>query len=381
MRVDNYAVAMNAQYYNLQLQQTEASVSSSTENFTNNKSKEVQALKTSSLENKKALDELSRELSKAVLKNINNQSQRLVGDRVEISSTYMESQALNFQVQASVYAKGKEIEISLDVSLSRSFLKQTNITLDLKAQLQDPLVISLDGTMPSLSSKTFSFDIDSDGKSDQISQLNANSAFLALDKNQNGKIDNGNELFGTKSGDGFKDLSIYDDDKNGWIDENDAIFDKLQIWQKDGDKSKLIALGEVGIGAIFLGNTTTPFSLKSGTNALLGEIKSSGFFLYENGLAGVISQVDLVVNPQTKEDLEKVGEIQKGISSLNLEELYKKFDIKEESGGDKRLEKLQKLLKTLEDKLLKASDEEKPTLQAQIGAVFTQMMSLVSQMK
>ena len=381
MRVDNYAVSMNAQYYNLQLQQTEASVSSSTENFTNNKSKEVQALKTSSLENKKALDELSRELSKAVLKNINNQSQRLVGDRVEISSTYMESQALNFQVQASVYAKGKEIEISLDVSLSRSFLKQTNITLDLKAQLQDPLVISLDGTMPSLSSKTFSFDIDSDGKSDQISQLNANSAFLALDKNQNGKIDNGNELFGTKSGDGFKDLSIYDDDKNGWIDENDAIFDKLQIWQKDGDKSKLIALGEVGIGAIFLGNTTTPFSLKSGTNALLGEIKSSGFFLYENGLAGVISQVDLVVNPQTKEDLEKVGEIQKGISSLNLEELYKKFDIKEESGGDKRLEKLQKLLKTLEDKLLKASDEEKPTLQAQIGAVFTQMMSLVSQMK
>lgn len=42
---------------------------------------------------------------------------------------------------------------------------------------------------------------------------------LSLDQNGNGEIDNGTELFGTKSGDGFADLARYDLDYNGWIDE------------------------------------------------------------------------------------------------------------------------------------------------------------------
>jgi len=62
-------------------------------------------------------------------------------------------------------------------------------------KLKDPLVLSFDGQMPTLSTKTFSFDIDSDGKSDQISQLNAGNGFLALDRNNNKKIDDGSELF------------------------------------------------------------------------------------------------------------------------------------------------------------------------------------------
>ncbi len=40
------------------------------------------------------------------------------------------------------------------------------------------------------------------------------------------KINDGSELFGTSSGDGFKDLATYDEDENGWIDENDSIFSK-----------------------------------------------------------------------------------------------------------------------------------------------------------
>jgi hypothetical protein len=380
MRVGNYAVAMNAQYFNLQMESTEASVSTNEREFANNTSSvEKSNIDTDTQNN--AYDELSSKLAESILKNIDAQSRKIVGDKVEISTSYMEAQALNFQTSAYVQADGKEIELSLNVSLSRSFVEQTTITRDIGANgvLTDPLVISLNGQMPTLSSDSFSFDIDSDGKSDQISQLNSNSGFLALDKNQNGKIDNGSELFGTKSGNGFRDLSKYDTDKNGWIDENDPIFDKLQIWQTDGDKSKLIGLGEVGIGAIFLGNTQTPFSLKSNSNELLGEIRSSGFFLYENGSAGIVSQVDLVVTPQTKENLEKVEEIQKGISSLDLQKLYKNDETKD-NDDDKRLEKLQKVLKALEDKLAKASDEEKPSLQAQIGAIFTQMMSIISEM-
>lgn len=55
------------------------------------------------------------------------------------------------------------------------------------------------------------------------------SGFLALDRNQNGVVDDGSELFGTQSGDGFAHLALYDQDSNGWIDANDPVFDKLRI--------------------------------------------------------------------------------------------------------------------------------------------------------
>ncbi|MEA3371980.1 MAG: hypothetical protein U9Q40_11630, partial [Campylobacterota bacterium] len=321
------------------------------------------------------------ELSMALLKNIANETQEIVDDRVEISSIYMESQALNYSVKAHVQADNREIELSLDVSLSRSFVEKTSISIEMSKYLKDPLVISLDGMMPTLSSKTFSFDIDSDGKSDQISQLNAASGFLALDKNSNGIIDNGSELFGTASGDGFRDLSKYDDDKNGWIDENDAIFNKLRVWQKSEGKDELIALGEVGIGALFLGSTSTPFTLKSDSNELLAEIRESGFFLFESAKAGVISQIDLAVSPATKDSLIQVDDLQKDISIHISQDAYKESQVDSDKSGDsdKRMKELQSKIKELEGKLRQADEADKPAIQAQIGEVFSQMMAILEE--
>ena len=378
MKIDNYSVAMSTQYYNVEFRESEAKISNTTENFSNSSSEVANVLVDSSTSNA-ASNELSKQLSMALLKNIANETQEIKGDRIEISSVYMEAQALNYSLQAYIQADGKEIELSLDVSLSRSFIQKTSISIEMSNYLKDPLVISLDGTMPTLSSKTFSFDIDSDGKSDQISQLNATSGFLVLDKNSNGVIDNGSELFGTKSGDGFADLSRYDDDQNGWIDENDAIFNKLRIWKKSEGKDELIALGEVGVGALFLGNTATPFSLKSNSNELLAEIKKSGFFLFENGKAGIISQVDLAVSSKTKDSLIKIDDLQKKATSLHLDAIYKQNSDENETNSDKRIEQLQKQLKNLESKLVKAKEEDKPSLQAQIGVVFSQMMAILAE--
>ena len=377
MKIDNYSVAMNAQYYNVEFRETEASLSNITQNFTKEEPKEATKIELTLAQTQDVNRQLSQKLSKALLKNISNASQRLVGDRVELSSTYMESQSLNFSLSAFIQAEGKEIEVALDVSLSRSFVQKMSITMSLQGPLKDPLIISLDGTMPTLSSNSFSFDIDSDGKSDQISQLSSGNGFLVLDKNKNGIIDNGSELFGTKSGDGFTDLSKYDEDKNGWIDENDAIFDKLQIWQKTESEDKLIGLGEVGIGAIFLGNTETPFSLKSETNQLLGEIKKSSFVLFESGKAGVISQLDLAVENKTKESLSTVESIQKDISSLNLTKLYKSEDEGSVDTTDGKMQKIQAQIKALESDLRGAKESDKPGIQARIGVLFAQMMSLL----
>ena len=62
------------------------------------------------------------------------------------------------------------------------------------AELMDPLVINLSGQNADVSDETFTFDIDSDGKEDNISLLAKNCGFLALDLNGDGKINNGSEL-------------------------------------------------------------------------------------------------------------------------------------------------------------------------------------------
>jgi hypothetical protein len=57
----------------------------------------------------------------------------------------------------------------------------------------------------------------------------------------------------------------------------------------------LVALGQRGVGAIYLGHVTSPFALKDSQNALLGQIRNSGVFVRENGAAGTIQQIDLTV--------------------------------------------------------------------------------------
>ncbi len=378
MKIDNYSVAMNSQYYNLTQDYTDVEVSHEVENFNSKESLDIQKVELS-LENSSSDDsDLSVALSKAILKSISDDENRSIRDRVELTQVYTEDQALNFEVKAYVQTDSREIELSLDISLSRSFTQKTNITLESLRALKDPLVLSFNGTMPSLSSKTFSFDIDSDGESDQVSQLNTGSAFLVLDKNSNGFIDDGSELFGTKSGDGFRDLQKYDEDKNGWIDENDAIFDKLQVWKKSDTQDELIGIGQVGIGAIFLGNANTPFSLKTDANESLGEIRSSGFFLYENGTAGVISQIDMAVTSDTKNALGDLEGIQKELAPFKLESLYEE-QTNSSDKQDTKMDKLQKQIKQLESKLVNAEDDQRVVIQAEIGALFAQVMALLEQ--
>lgn len=210
---------------------------------------------------------------------------------------YFEAEQTDFATEGKVVtASGKEITFQVEVSMSRSFYEETASFLDMSAvKLTDPLVINLDTETASVSDQKFYFDLDADGHAEQISRLNAGSGFLALDKNGDGVINDGSELFGTASGNGFADLAKYDQDGNGWIDEADEIFDKLLIWQKDENgKDVLRGLGAAGVGAIYLGNVNTEFSLNSQvdnkTNAM---VRQTGMFLYENGAAGTVQQIDL----------------------------------------------------------------------------------------
>lgn len=212
-----------------------------------------------------------------------------------VKTYYSEKEETSFQADGVVRTgDGREIHFQMEVGMSRSFQSYMEEKHDVPT-FTDPLVISLNGEIPSLSDQKFMFDLDGDHNLDCISMLETGSGFLALDRNGDGVINDGSELFGTKSGDGFRDLSQYDEDGNGWIDENDSIFEKLMIWTKDENGNDLLyGLKEAGVGALCLQKAETDFALKSvKNNALNGQIRSTGIFLYENGNAGIMQHLDL----------------------------------------------------------------------------------------
>lgn len=193
-------------------------------------------------------------------------------------------------------ADGREISFQMDLSMSRSYYEETHISLRAgNAQRKDPLVINFDGNAAQLSDMKFSFDLDGDGSKEEISQLAAGSGYLALDKNDNGKVDDGLELLGPATDSGFGELAALDGDRNGWIDENDAAFEQLKVWVPGTDGGELMSLKEAGVGALALAHVNSAFELRGKGNSDLGAIRDTGLFLFEDGTVGSLQEIDLTV--------------------------------------------------------------------------------------
>ena len=227
--------------------------------------------------------------------------QRPAGYGVEYDyhESYAESEQTTFSATGVIRTEdGKEFSFDLSLSMARSYHEESNISIRLgdARQKKDPLVINFGGNAAQLTSQRFKFDLDADGKTEDINFVAGSSGFLAIDRNGDGKVNDGSELFGAKTGNGFAELSALDADKNGWIDENDAAYADLRIWTKDGaGKDRLSTLNQANVGAISLAHVATPFDLKNAKNEQQGEIRASGIYLQENGAAGTIQQIDLTV--------------------------------------------------------------------------------------
>ncbi|MGN1084656.1 MAG: hypothetical protein ACI4QX_06610, partial [Lachnospiraceae bacterium] len=209
-----------------------------------------------------------------------------------------EHEVTEYSTKGSVCtADGREISFGISVEMSRAFVEATELYKEGSYTMVDPLVINLDTDIADVSDKKFFFDLDADGEEEEISELGSRSGYLALDKNGDGIINDGSELFGTASGNGFADLAAYDGDGNGWIDEADDIFSKLKVWVKDENgENRLLNLKEAKVGAIYLGSADTRFSMNNAeTNATNAVIQKTGVYLREDGTAGTVQHVDLVL--------------------------------------------------------------------------------------
>lgn len=202
-----------------------------------------------------------------------------------------ESESTNFSAKGYIETEdGRKIEFEVNFHLSRSYESRQSFRFAVGA-LQDPLVLKFDDTPIEFSNRKLRLDLDLDGESEEFF-LPKNAAFLVLDLNDNGKLDDGRELFGPSTGNGFLELERYDSDKNRWIDESDAVFVKLRVLKIDGNDLKLVTLLEANVGAIYLGFVKTQFSFYDVGN-LLGKLNSSGVYLTEDGKARTIHQLDL----------------------------------------------------------------------------------------
>ncbi len=120
---------------------------------------------------------------------------------------------------------------------------------------KDPLVLDLDGDGVELTTARGGrrFDIDGDGRDEQTAFVTGGDAFLALDRDGDGRITSGNELFGDNRGaaDGFADLRRLDGNADGVIDARDERFGDLRLY--DGARTRTLAEG--GVDAIGLDAT------------------------------------------------------------------------------------------------------------------------------
>ena len=212
--------------------------------------------------------------------------------------SYHEQEETAFRADGTIKTvDGREINFQLELSMSRDFYQETAIHIRAgDAKSVDPLVINFDGSAAELTDTKFAFDLDNDGRKEKIARLGRGSGYLALDLNENGRIDNGGELFGPKSGNGFAELSAYDSDNNKWLDKNDPIYDKLRVWIQDSTKGNYLAgLKEMNIGALYLGRTQTPFQLTNQDNEQLGRISETGIYIRENGGAGLMQEIFITI--------------------------------------------------------------------------------------
>lgn len=149
---------------------------------------------------------------------------------------------------------------------------------------KDPLVLDLDGDgVEGIGIGAATFDTDGDGIRENLSWIAPDDGLLVRDRNQNGLIDNINELYGSAVENGFDALAREDANRDGYINNEDAVWSSLQVWKdldSDGitDEGELLSMGQAGIASISLTHTAVNLPIGAGN-----VIESKGSYTTETG--------------------------------------------------------------------------------------------------
>lgn len=221
-------------------------------------------------------------------------------ETVTATATIVRSEALAFSASGVVRtADGRTIEFAAGFALSRSeslsvSLAATRLTTERAPQMKDPLVIDFAGSHTELADIGFRFDLQGNGSLVNLPVPVGGKGFLVFDRNGNGRVDDGKELFGPTTGDGFAELATLDSDGNGWIDEGDGAYGQLYVWHPFA-ADRLISLRDADIGALATQAVATRFTTHDANGNPLGQLRTSTIYLRESGGAGTLSHLDVRV--------------------------------------------------------------------------------------
>ncbi|MBK1717766.1 hypothetical protein CKO27_08955 [Thiocystis violacea] len=229
--------------------------------------------------------------------------------RLDASQGFV-SDALDLQPDPAVMAAGtSDLQVSwTQVSASRlefsargtdasiAFTGFQGQTLEMSrgaapVQVGDPLVLDLGGggiATTGIEAGVI-FDLNGDGRSERMSTVSGDSWFLALDWNDNGRIDDGRELFGDQNGaaHGFAELARHDSNGDNRIDEGDEVFARLRLVQVGAEGSQVSqSLAEANVTAIELGHQNVRKALD-----LYDQVAQSGRFTRADGTQGEAADV------------------------------------------------------------------------------------------
>ena len=207
---------------------------------------------------------------------------------------------------------------------------------DGKYHIYDPLTLDLDGdgieTVSHNGYKGALFDHDGDGIRTASGWVASDDGLLVVDRNGDGIINDGKELFGdssvlkdgTKAAHGYAALAEYDSNGDGVVDAKDADFDKLRVWRdlnQDGvsQKEELFTLEEVGVQSLNVAYQDTNQNLGNGNRLAQegsytgkdGNVRKMGDLLFGNNtLYSRYSQsVNLTDEQRAAANLQGIGRL------------------------------------------------------------------------
>ena len=180
------------------------------------------------------------------------------------------------------------------LSLSSAFNSAQRLSIR-----RDPLVLDLDGdgleTLGPTQSNVL-FDHDADGIKTATGWVKPDDGFLVMDRNNNGVIDNGRELFGDATplyaggtaADGFAALAQEDTNGDGRVDHLDANWSKLRVWRdlnQDGvsQSNELLTMGNAGIAGFNVARTINSATLANGN-----QVADLGMYIKTDGATGTL---------------------------------------------------------------------------------------------
>ncbi|HLT12722.1 MAG TPA: hypothetical protein VK006_01375 [Marinobacter sp.] len=266
---------------------------------------------------------------------------------------YSESESRSFASTGSISLEnGETIDFTLSLRQSQSRTYEYSELVRIQERpLTDPLVINFGASTAQLTDTLFEFDMNGDGQTRQFASLGSGSGYLVFDRNGNGKVDDGSELFGPQSGSGFGELASFDDDGNRWIDANDEVFSSLSVWVQTADGGEALrSLKDVGVQALYVDSADDRFTLANPQGVPLGQIKASGIYLTTNGEVRTLEELDLAEQNTEKAPAE--------VTSLGVRNDNANGNGNSNGNGpvDARIEAIQKALEKLNEIRQKQQD-------------------------